>query len=134
LEGNGRIIGRLVGSSYLLFYYNGRGVLLMEGPNMTTIVTDHEDRIKALEINYSNLVGEISSVKDEVTFVKTGQLRLENTVLTVSQNQNGLLNTLIANTFDLKKTKTISRKEIIIAGIGSGGILGIIVGAILKFL
>jgi hypothetical protein len=106
----------------------------MEGPNMTTVMTDHEERIKNLEVNYNNLVGEISSVKEEVTFVKTGQLRLENTVLTVSQNQNGLLNTLIANTFDLKKTKTISRKEIIIAGIGSGGILGVIVGAILKFL
>lgn len=87
---------------------------------------DHEDRIKTLEKNYSNLVGEITTVKN-------GQLQLENTVLKTSQGHNELLNKLIDNTFDLKKTKMISRKEIMIASLGGGSILGIIVGAILKF-
>jgi hypothetical protein len=87
---------------------------------------DHEDRIKVLEKNYSNLVGEITSVKN-------GQLQLENTVLKTSQGQNELLNKLIDNTFDLKKTKLIGRKEIIIASVGGGGFLGVVVGAILKF-
>jgi hypothetical protein len=88
---------------------------------------NHEERLTTLEKNYSNLVGEITSVKN-------GQLQLENTVLRTSQDQSGLLNTLITNSFDLKKTKAVSRKEIIIAGIGSGGVLGIVVGSILKFM
>jgi hypothetical protein len=103
-----------------------REVLSMDRP-IEARFENHEDRIKNLEVNYTKLV-------DEISYVKTGQIRLENTVLTVSQSQNGLLNTLITNTFDLKKTKTISRKEIIIASISGGGILGVIVGAILKFL
>jgi hypothetical protein len=100
----------------------------MEGRamDMQEQLLDHEDRIKTLETNYSNLVGEITSVKN-------GQLQLENTVLKTSQGQNELLNKLIDNTFDLKKTKLVGRKEIIIASVGGGSILGGIVGAILKF-
>jgi hypothetical protein len=96
-------------------------------PNMEEKLLDHEGRIKSLELSYSRLEGKLTTVEN-------GQIQLENTVLKTSQGQNELLNKLIDNTFDLKKTKAISRKEIIIAGIGSGGILGIIVGAILKFL
>jgi hypothetical protein len=99
----------------------------MEVLSMQEQLLDHESRIKNLEKNYDNLVGEITSVKN-------GQLQLENTVLKTSQGHNELLNKLIDNTFDLKKTKTVSRKEIIIAGIGSGGVLGVVVGGILKFM
>lgn len=94
--------------------------------SMQEQLLDHESRLKTLENNYHRL-------DNKLTTVENGQLRLENTILTTSSDQNGLLNTLITNTFDLKKTKTISRKEIIIAGIGSGSVLGVIVGAILKF-
>lgn len=96
-------------------------------PTVEELILDHEDRLKVLEKNYSNLVGEITSVKN-------GQLQLENTVLKTSQDQSGLLNTLITNTFDLKKTKAVSKKEIIVASISSGGILGVVIGAIVKFL
>lgn len=88
---------------------------------------DHENRIKTLENNYDKFVSKITAVEN-------GQLQLENTVLKTSQDQNGLLNTLINNTFDLKKTRMITRKEIIIASISGGGILGVVVGAIIKFL
>jgi hypothetical protein len=99
----------------------------MEVLSMEQQLLDHESRIKTLEQNYGTLVGEITSVKN-------GQLQLENTVLKTSQDQNGLLNKLIDQTFDLKKTKMVGRKEIIVASIGGGGILGIVVGAILKFM
>jgi hypothetical protein len=88
---------------------------------------DHESRIKTLENNYHRL-------ENKLTTVENGQLRLENTVLTTSQDQSGLLNTLITNTFDLKKTKMISRKEIIVAILGGGSVLGLVVGAVLKFM
>jgi hypothetical protein len=88
---------------------------------------DHENRLKTLENNYHKL-------DNKLTTVENGQLRLENTVLTTSQDQNGLLNTLIMNSFDLKKTRMITRKEIIIASISGGGVLGLIVGAVLKFM
>ena len=87
---------------------------------------DHETRIKSLELSYANLVGEITSVKN-------GQLQLENTVLKTSQGQSDLLNKLIDNTFDLKKTNVVSRKEMVIAAISGGGVLGILIGAIIKF-
>ena len=87
---------------------------------------DHETRIKSLELSYANLVGEITSVKN-------GQLQLENTVLKTSQGQSELLNKLIEKTFDLKKTKMVSRKEMVIAAISGGGVLGILIGAVIKF-
>ena len=87
---------------------------------------DHETRIKSLELSYANLVGEITSVKN-------GQLQLENTVLKTSQGQSDLLNKLIEKTFDLKKTKMVSRKEMVIAAISGGGVLGILIGAVIKF-
>jgi myo-inositol catabolism protein IolC len=98
----------------------------MEVREMQNLILDHEDRIKTLEKNYGTLVGEITSVKN-------GQLQLENTVLKTSQGQSELLNKLIDNTFDLKKTKLISRKEIWIAGLGGGSIIGLIIGAVIKF-
>ena len=96
-------------------------------PTVEELILDHEDRLKILEKNYSNLVGEITSVKN-------GQLQLENTVLKTSQDQSGLLNTLITNTFDLKKTKMISRKEIVIAILSGSSVLGVVIGLVIKFL
>jgi hypothetical protein len=98
----------------------------MEVADMKDIILDHEDRIKNLEMSYSRLEGKLTSVEN-------GQLQLENTVLKTSQGQSELLNKLIDNTFDLNKTKAIGRKEIILALVGGGGVLGIVVGAILKF-
>lgn len=95
-------------------------------PTVEELILDHEYRIKTLEKNYSNLVGEITSVKN-------GQLQLENTVLKTSQGQSELLNKLIDNTFDLKKTKMISRKEIVIAVLSGSSVLGIIIGLVIKF-
>lgn len=99
----------------------------MGAPTMAEQLLDHESRIKTLEDNYGKFVGEITAVKN-------GQLQLENTVLKTSQDQNGLLNTLITNSFDLKKTKMVSRKEIIIACISGGSIFGVIVGLVIKFI
>ena len=87
---------------------------------------DHESRINTLENNYHRL-------ENKLTTVENGQLRVENTLLTTSQDQTGLLNTLITNTFDLKKTKTVSRKEIIIAVLSGSSVLGVVVGLIIKF-
>jgi hypothetical protein len=98
----------------------------MEVADMKDIILDHEDRIKNLEMSYSRLEGKLTSVEN-------GQLQLENTVLKTSQGQSELLNKLIDNTFDLKKTKMVGRKEIIIASLGGGSLLGLIIGAILKF-
>ena len=98
----------------------------MGGLNLETQVLDHESRLKTLEKNYSDLVGEITTVKN-------GQLQLENTVLKTSQDQSGLLNKLIDNTFDLKKTKLISRKEIIIATLGGSSVVGVAIGLVIKF-
>lgn len=98
----------------------------MEVAEMKDLILDHEGRIKILEQNYAKLDGKLTSVEN-------GQLQLENTVLKTSQGQSELLNKLIDNTFDLKKTKLIGRKEIIIASVGGGSLLGVIVGAILKF-
>lgn len=95
---------------------------------------DHEGRIKILEQNYSKLEGKISSIEN-------GQLQLENTVLKTSQDQKDLLTKLIdhhldlkkkqveadsqakAQEVDLKKTRIISRKELWIAVLGSGGLV-----------
>ena len=96
-------------------------------PTVEELILDHEDRLKILEKNYSNLVGEITSVKNST-------LQLENTVLKTSQDQSGLLNTLITNTFDLKKTKMISRKEIVIAILSGSSVLGVVIGLVIKFL
>jgi hypothetical protein len=98
----------------------------MEVLSVQEQLLDHENRLKTLEDNYGKFVGEITSVKN-------GQLQLENTVLKTSQDQSGLLNTLITNTFDLKKTKMVSRKEIIIAVLSGSSVLGVVVGLIIKF-
>lgn len=104
---------------------------------MKEIMDDHEGRIKILEQNYSKLEGKISSIEN-------GQLQLENTVLKTSQDQKDLLTKLIdhhldmkkaqaaadtqakAQEVDLKKTRIISRKELWVAVLGSGGIVTLV--------
>lgn len=88
---------------------------------------DHEDRIKTLEKNYAVLVGDMAEIRN-------GQLRLENTILKTTQDQNQLLNKLIDNSFDLKKTSVVSKKEIWVAILGGGGALGVIGALLSKFL
>lgn len=98
---------------------------------------DHEGRIKILEQNYSKLEGKITSIEN-------GQLQLENTVLKTSQDQKELLNKLVdhhldlkkrqveadtqakSQEVDLKKTRIISRKELWVAVLGSGGIVTLV--------
>lgn len=90
---------------------------------------DHEGRIKILEQNYSKLEGKIQTIEN-------GQLQLENTVLKTSQDQKELLNTLISHHLDLKKEKQtqdadlkktmiLSRKDLWVAILGSGGLFGL---------
>jgi hypothetical protein len=98
----------------------------MGGINLEERVLDHENRLQTLEQNYHRLEGKLTSVEN-------GQLQLENTVLKTSQDQSGLLNKLIDNTFDLKKTKMISRKEIIIATLGGSSVVGAVIGLVIKF-
>jgi hypothetical protein len=98
----------------------------MGGINLEERVLDHETRLSTLEQNYHRLEGKLTSVEN-------GQLQLENTVLKTSQDQSGLLNKLIDNTFDLKKTKMISRKEIIIATLGGSSVVGAVIGLVIKF-
>lgn len=94
---------------------------------MREIMDDHEGRIKILEQNYSKLEGKIQTIEN-------GQLQLENTVLKTSQDQKELLNTLITHHLDLKKmkqeddtdlqkTRILSRKELWVAVLGSGGLV-----------
>lgn len=93
--------------------------------NMEEHILDHETRLKTLEQNYHKLEGKLTAVEN-------GQLQLENTVLKTSQGHSELLNKLIDNTFDLKKTKLISRKEIILATVSGSSIVGIAIGLVLK--
>ena len=97
---------------------------------LTAGFDDHEGRIKILEQNYSKLEGKISTIEN-------GQLQLENTVLKTSQDQKELLTKLIdhhldlkkssvAAETDLKKTRIISRKELWVAVLGSGGIVTLV--------
>lgn len=83
--------------------------------DMEKRVEDHERRIGTLEVNYKSLESKISSME-------TGIHRVESTVLRESKSQSDLLNKLIEHHFGQVQTKTLAKKEIWIAVLGTGGI------------
>jgi hypothetical protein len=110
---------------------------IMEG-----MVQDHERRIAELE--------------KQAVETKNQYLRLENTVLIGSKSTEELLNKVLDKVLDLKaaetqqehelktaevqqehelaKTRTVSRKEVWIAALGAGGVVGALVGLIPMFI
>jgi regulator of replication initiation timing len=85
-----------------------------------------EKRVEVLEQNYSML-------KQDITAVQNGQLQLENTVLKGNKDQSDLLNKLVDHTLDIKKTKVLARKDIIIAVLSGGSVVGLVLGAVINF-
>lgn len=91
------------------------------------MLLDHDRRLGKLE-------GQFQSLEIKMGSVESGVHRVESTVLRESKTQTDLLNTLIGHHFevkkaehlsqtDLKKTDKMNKKEIIVAALGSIGIL-----------
>jgi predicted nucleic acid-binding Zn-ribbon protein len=91
----------------------------MDIPKIEERFGDHENRITTLERNFQSLEGKVQNIE-------TGVSRVENTVLKESKVQQDLTNKLIDHHFNFKTTKTMSRKEIWVAALGGGGIVGAI--------
>ncbi|MED4399757.1 hypothetical protein [Metabacillus fastidiosus] len=94
---------------------------------MEKIVQDHEQRILALEQNYSTLSNKMQAVE-------TGQMRIENTLLRESREQKELINkqrdeqdelfdTLVKHTLGIKKNNSNKKWELALAVVGGGGLL-----------
>jgi hypothetical protein len=127
----------------------------MEDPQMERKIAQYdayEGRIQALEHNYTKLESKVISIEDKVVSIEMGQKGLETTVLKESSVQKDLLTTLLQHTLEtkkqestqqfelkkseveLKKTREISRKEIWVAALGGGGVIGTIIGGVLVYL
>jgi len=95
---------------------------------------NHEGRIVALEKNYGEVIEKMGSMEK-------GQLELQTVILKSSGDQKDLLNKLIEHNLgitvkqeetkgEISKLKINSKKEITLALLGGGGIVGIIASII----
>ncbi|MED1201932.1 hypothetical protein [Heyndrickxia acidicola] len=101
-------------------------------------VAEHEKRIQDLEKSYGEM-------KNEMLTVRTSQLEIHNALLTESkeqkslinkqrQEQDDLLNQLIAHTLGIKKTSQSKRWELALSAIGGGGILYLLIQTTIQLL
>lgn len=105
-----------------------------EVPTLEKRVDDHEKRIADLEKNYGEVIERMGNVE-------TGQLELQNVILKSAGDQKELLNKLIEHSLgitvkqeetkgEVSKLKINSKKEITLALLGGGGIVGLITAVI----
>lgn len=110
----------------------------MEELTVDEKIENHEERITALERNYTDLTNKMQAVE-------TGQLRIEKTLLVEGkeqkklineqrEEQQELLNKLLEHTLNIKKNNAYRRWDLALALFGGGGLIYGLISLAQKFL